>query len=288
MNAAPADPGSGWRWLEICGQPHELRHAGWDQPLELRTRAGGASWCLPPWRYRDHLAGLRAGLHLAPIAPAGEEPLALDTQRYLGGMAAYAGLDPATRAERLPLALWWAGGGDAAPAVRRDASGVTEIDGLSFRLQGWSERARLAALLACLIEEPGEGAGGRFDAVAYLDAMVRQTVLAEGDVLDELPTHWALPLIDEVVGLNVVKPEAEPLPMAGPRAQAAAAQTLRLCRALGWTPSQVWAAPAAEIDRLNALLDRVEQRHATTAPPVAARRSRLAEHPDAVLIRIED
>jgi hypothetical protein len=66
---------------------------------------------------------------------------------------------------------------------------------------------------------------------------------------------------------------------------------------MGWTPSQVWAAPAAEIDRLLALLDAVDVSPAPAAGPAApatvvaatsATPRRLADLPDAVLIRIDD
>jgi hypothetical protein len=67
--------------------------------------------------------------------------------------------------------------------------------------------------------------------------------------------------------------------------QELARTTLRLCQALGWTPSQVWATPAAEIDRLVALLDCV----AGTAKPVSAvKKPRLSDYADAVTIRVED
>jgi hypothetical protein len=51
----------------------------------------------------------------------------------------------------------------------------------------------------------------------------------------------------------------------------------------------VWAAPAAEIDRVLALLDAVDGGAAGGGIPGAApSRSSIANHPDAIVIRIED
>ena len=292
MTAATADERSGWRWVDIGGTRWAVREVGQAAALEVlppagQAEAGPVRW--PAWRYGDHVAALRAGLAASNPSDPSSESVDLDLPSYLNTMPTYALLDDATRSALLPVALWWAGGGNGVPATAPDANGVTTIGGRLFALRRWSHRERLASLLSCLSEDDdgqGEG-GGRFDAVAYLDAMVRRAVepALSGRVLDELPARWALPLIEAVVALNVVQPEDEPLPGAGPRAQAAAAQTLRLCRALGWTPSQVWAAPAAEIDRLLVLLDRVEPR---PVRPVADKPRQLADHPDAVVIRIDD
>ena len=292
MNAETA--GAGWQTQYIGGSPHAIRLSGFDRPLDVALPDGSLiRW--PAWSYADHLAGLRAGLGLVAAR------IELDLKRYLAAMPDYALLSAPEQAALQPLGLWWAIGGlspAAEVAVRDDAGGI-ELDGRRFGLRPWSARARLAAMLACLREVDAGADGGDFDAVGYLDAMVRGTLQPDapgsaGAPLDRLPTRWALPLIDAVVGLNVLRPETEPLPGTGPQAQAAAAQTLRLCRALGWTPSQVWSAPAVEVDRLLALLDRVEPAAAPAraAPPAArpARQAarRLADHPDAVLIRIDD
>jgi hypothetical protein len=292
VNAAADQQSCGWRWLELGGTRCAVRELERGEVLEVslpagQLDAGTVRW--PRWRYDDHLAALRTGLATAEEGAVGAR-VALDLPRYLSALPAFAELGDATRSDLLPVALWWAGGGDDIPAAWPDADGRATIDGRSVALRRWSHRERLASLLSCLDDEDVEAEpreGGRFDAVAYLDAMVRCAVAPglSGHALDELPVRWALPLIEAVVSLNVVQPEDEPLPGAGPRAQAAAAQTLSLCRALGWTPSQVWAAPAAEIDRLQALVALAEPRPARA---VATRPPRLADHSDAVVIRIED
>jgi len=290
VNTVAADERRGWRWVDIGGTRWAVRELGPAEALEVLSPAGQAGagpvrW--PAWRYSDHIAALRAGLAASHPPDTHTASVDLDLPSYLNTMPAYATLDEATRRALLPVALWWAGGGDGVPATVPDAQGMAMIDGRPFALRRWSHRERLASLLSCLGEHgPGDG-GGCFDAVAYLDAMVRRTVAPglPGPELDELPACWALPLIEAVVALNVVRPQDEPLPGAGPHAQAAAAQTLRLCRALGWTPSQVWSAPAAEVDHLLALLDQAEPR---PVRPAAAAPRRLADHPDAVVIRVDD
>ena len=295
MNPEAADVG--WQRLDIGDSRHAIRFAGFDRPLEVALPGGGViRW--PARTYADHLAGLRAGLALQGAR------IELDLNRYLAAMPDHALLSAIEQTALRPLALWWAGGGRSADVADAaigapDEDGHFDLEGRHFRLRPWSARARLAAMLACLRERDEGAPGGDFDAVGYLDAMLRGTLLRDTAVaasapLEALPTRWALPLIDAAVGLNVLRPETEPLPGTGPQAQAAAAQTLRLCRALGWTPTQVWAAPAIEIDRLLALLDRVEPAP-VPAPPArpprpAARPAprRLADHPDAVLIRIDD
>lgn len=264
-----ADPGR-WRWQAVGDAGYAVAEAGCGLPLEVRL-ADGQMWSLPAWRYPDHLNALRISL----IANA--TGIDLDLSHYLAPMFDAAAIPPALRAELAPLALWWACGGSR-------ASGTAAAS----RLRPWSERERQAAMAACLVDDATDSASARFDAVGYLDRMLRASVDASptGFDLDGLTMAAVLPLLDAVVALNVVDPMQDPLPSASPRARAAASQTLSLCKALGWTPSQVWAAPAAEVDRLLALL--AAAGGAGVSPPVAARKRSLIDHPDAVQIRIDD
>ena len=63
-----------------------------------------------------------------------------------------------------------------------------------------------------------------------------------------------------------------------------AQKTLKLCASLGWSPSQVWEAPAAEVDRLLALIDLMEPK----ARKQSTKLSKLAQYPDTVVIRFEE
>ena len=100
--------------------------------------------------------------------------------------------------------------------------------------------------------------------------------------LDDLDARATAVLLHATVALNLAGEEEEALLEGGPAAREWAARTLRLCQALGWTPARVWATPAAEIDRLLRLLDMVRPQ------ALPARAPRLADHPDATVIRIED
>ena len=150
------------------------------------------------------------------------------------------------------------------------------------RLRPWTERQRFAALSAAL---EGDGDDTWFDPVAYLDAMVRASLLVlDGPApLDDVDARATAVLLHATVALNLASDEEEALLDGGPVAREWAARTLRLCQALGWTPARVWATPAAEVDRLLRLLD-------LARPPAqpGARAPRLADHPDATVIHNED
>ena len=260
--------------LDLSGTPCLLDFQGFHCPLGVT--AAGLDFTLAPWTYRRHMDTLRAS-----TCAAGAD-LRLDTRRL--GAAVLAGLDlpdPVARALE-PLALWWAAGGDdALPAPPLEGEWLDLGPAGRARLRPWTERQRFAALSAAL---EGDGADTWFDPVAYLDAMVRASLLVlDGPApLDDLDARATAVLLHATVALNLAGEEEEALLEGGPAAREWAARTLRLCQALGWTPARVWATPAAEIDRLLRLLDMVRPQ----ARP--ARAPRLADHPDATVIRIED
>lgn len=265
--------------LEFNGTACTIRFHDFGQPLHVQL-PHGESVSLPPWSYQDHIDGLRMC-----VTARGAE-LALDDARFATCVLERAGISASLHAELTPVALWWAAGGDATFDDPPDADGWLGLGQVGVRLRPWSERERMAALLACMIEEPG--GVSRFDVAGYLDAMTRASVLQlDPDcALDALDSHATALLLNAVVSCNV----AEPILSGTPAARESASRTLRLCQALGWTPSQVWAVPAGEVDRLLALLDIVQQHaDATPSPPVPVRTRRgLADMPDAVVIRIED
>lgn len=260
--------------LDLSGTPCLLDFEGFHRPLGVT--AGTTAFALAPWTYRRHMDTLRASTRAAGA------DLRLDTRRL--GAAVLAGLDlpdPVARALE-PLALWWAAGGDdALPAPPLEGEWLDLGPAGRARLRPWSERQRFAALSAAL---SGEGDDTWFDPVSYLDAMVRASLLVlDGPApLDDLDARATAVLLHATVALNLAGDEEEALLEGGPAAREWAARTLRLCQALGWTPARVWATPAAEIDRLLRLLDMVRP------APRQARTPRLADHPDATVIRIED
>ncbi|MBE0619440.1 MAG: hypothetical protein IH605_02500 [Burkholderiales bacterium] len=265
------------RIVEADGASFAVHFQGFGNPLQVEPPSGRAA-CLMPWRYRQHLHALNACIS------AEGATLNLDWRRFAAQVLDDSGIAQTQHDELAPLALWWAAGGDEEPRSAPQAGAWVELGSARVRLQTWSERQRLSALIAAFTE--GTDGGDWFDAVGYLDSMVRESVaeLVGAHAVDELDAAATAGLLHATVALNVLDPDAEALVHGGAQAQQVAARTLRLCRALGWTPSQVWAAPAAEVDRLLALLDLLEPgtRH------VAAPSSRLAEHPDAVVINIDD
>ncbi|HVE83513.1 MAG TPA: hypothetical protein VND93_11720 [Myxococcales bacterium] len=269
--------------IEVDGVGYHVHFQGFRQPLQVSLR-DGREVALRPWTCGAHLDAL--GKHLRP-GPGG---IALDAPGFCADVLADSGLPAELAGEIGPLALWWAAGGEARPAARAGEDGWLELDGERARLRPWTHGERLRALTSSVVTGPDGRAS--FDVASYLEAMVRASVQGWAPAPRdprELDAASTAALLDAVASLNVPDGPLEDELAEGLRegAQEVAAMTLRLCRAMGWTPSQVWAAPAAEIDRLLELLDAVEGSGAGSAPG-AASGERLADHPDAVVIRIEN
>lgn len=268
--------------IGIDGREFTLAFQGFDAPLRA-TAPGGHGVTLRPWRFGRHLAALD---RCAQPTPTG---LALDTAAFAREVLHDSAVPDAHADDFHGLALWWASGGGQDQPAAALADGDVRCGAVCARLRPWSGGERLAAVAAS--REQDEAGGARFHLGRYLRAMLACSVQAldpPGTVLDELDAATGQSLLQAVLALNVADPEAiAASPLYEPEA---ARQTLRLCRELGWTPSRVWATPAAELDRLDALLDRAAPA-ATSVPaprPAMHRSPRLADQPDAVVIRIED
>lgn len=264
--------------LNLDGTAYRLAFAGFHRPLGVTT--GTRTVTLPPWTYRRHMDTLRAC-----TAPS-TSGLRLDSHILCDAVLSGVEADDAARHELAPIALWWAAGGDA-PLAQPSAEGEW-LDLGSYdnparvRLRPWTEHQRLAALDAALSDGLNEDAW--FDPVRYLEGMVEATVAALDAPagLDDLDARATALLLHATVALNVIDEEADHLLQGGEAARQCAARTLRLCQMLGWTPTKVWATPAAEVDRMLRMLDLLQP-----APQTPRRRS-LADHPDATVIRIDD
>jgi hypothetical protein len=258
--------------IDIDGLVYATDFRGFHTVMNARS-ANGEAARLQPWPLSAHLAALDECV----VATA--RGLALDAGKFSRRLLAHSGVAEDVRSSFAPLALWWASGGETSPAAL--GSGWYDCGGLRLRLRPWTGGERFQAMSRC---RKDDGDGERFDLGAYLRAMLAASVAAVEPArsLDELDSGATRCLLDAVMALNVVSPEA--LADAIPDTPEADRITLRLCRALGWTPSQVWATPAAEVDRLLRLLDRTAAAGRTTP----ARAPRLADHPDATVIRIED
>jgi len=238
----------------VDGIGYAVDFQGFDVPLEIVTPSGVKA-CLLPWRYRAHIDALREC-----VLPE-DGGLRLESETLARRVLDHSRIPPALHAELTPLALWWAAGGGEAPAVTVDGEWYM-LGAVRVRLRPWSSGERFAALAANLHQDES---GMVLDMAGYLDTMIEASMLAIDPpvALAELDAASTLVLLDSAIALNVATAGAvEQSIMASPEA---ARITLRLCRALGWTPSQVWATPAAEVNRLLALLERVEG----TPPPAS-------------------
>lgn len=258
--------------IDIDGLVYATDFQGFDKPMNARS-AAGTEVQLQPWPLSAHLDALDGCV----VATA--QGLALDKREFSRRVLVDSGVAEDPQATFAPLALWWASGGETSPAAL--GGGWYDCDGVRLQLRPWTSGERFQALSRCRrTDESGE----RFALGAYLRAMLAASVVTIDPPwpLDELDSGATHSLLEAVIALNVVSPEASADTI--PETPEADRITLRLCRALGWTPTQVWATPAVEVDRLLRLLDRIAASE-TTAP---GRVARLAEHPDAVVIRIED
>jgi hypothetical protein len=266
------------RVINVDGVDYHARFDGFDRALEIYT-AGGETLKLKPWRYRDHMAALNSCLNY------GSRGLALDSGRFCDCVMGDPDIPADCDADFRGIALWWAAGGNQPNPASPGADGWLDLGSTRVKLEPWSNADRMQTLADSLIRD---ASGDSLNVVHYLDAMVRTSIKAidPETALDDLDAGATVTLIAAAVALNMPQ---EPLPFEGHRhdsvfTAAQSRSTLRLCAALGWTPSKVWQTPAAEVDRLLALLDRVQ--------PAPSRqfihRPGLADQPDAVVIHFEE
>ena len=263
------------RTITIDGTIYATDFQGFDTTMNART-AAGEQVELHPWPLQAHLSALDDC-----VLPSAQG-LFLDSLEFGRRVLTHSDVAEDAQASFAPLALWWASGGETSPAAL--GGGWYACGTVRVQLRPWTCGERFLALSRCASGEEGRA---RFDLGAYLRALLDASVVAVQPpaAVGELDSGATHALLEAVVALNVATPAASGDSF--PDTPEAARITLRLCRALGWTPTQVWATPAAEVDRLLSLLDRLESSEATTSPR-ASRAPSLADHPDAVVIRIED
>jgi hypothetical protein len=265
--------------VEVDGHRFATGFRSFTQPLVIHLD-DREDVCLLPWTYRENVKAMQE------CSQAQGGRLRLDVAQFARCVLAHSQIASDLHDHLAPLALWWAAGGEPTAA----GSGLAETAGWILcgarraRLRAWSEGERLRALSAAIVERPGQEMW--FDPFAYLDAMVQASVveLDPAGELGEFDAASAAALLNAVVAMNVSDTVPDADPGEGPAAREAAKGTLSLCRALGWTPSQVWAMPAPEVNRLLRLIALSEQ---PSAAPAARRGGRLADHPDAVVIAFE-
>lgn len=259
-----------------------FRTCGGDADTPTLEAPSGARVTLRPWTLAAHLAACEAALRVDAGA------VRFDALRFAAAVLHHCGADPDSVADLAPVALWWAAGADQPPLAPPGADGWLPLSRGRVRLHPWSWADRCRAVDASRVGDRD------FRLTPYLAAMLRATVVqTDGVDPDRLVGADAQHLLAAVIAVNDPRgPLEETLAAITPElASKLAADTVRLCRALGWTPSQVWSMPAAEAQRLISLLDRIEPTPAPAPPPprpAQAPPSRLAAFPDAVVIRVED
>lgn len=264
-----------------------FRTYGGDAGAPTLEAPSGARVTLRPWTLAAHLAACEVALRVE------HGRVRFDPHSFAAAVLHHCGADPELAAELAPAALWWAAGADQPPLAPPGADGWLPLSRGRVRLQPWSWADRCKAVDASRGGD-NDARPSDFRLTPYLAAMLRATVVqTDGVDPDQLVGADAQHLLAAVIAINDPRgPLEETLAAVSPElASKLAADTVRLCRALGWTPSQVWSMPAAEAQRLIALLDRIEPAAAPPAPPrrpVQAPSSRLAAYPDAVVIRVED
>jgi hypothetical protein len=266
------------RVIKVDGAAYPVRFDGFDRPMEVRA-PNGKIMSFEPWRYREHMAALNSCLNYGPRG------LALDSDRFCDCVMGDSDIPADYDADFRGIALWWAAGGNQPNPASPGSDGWLDLGSTRVKLEPWSNADRMQTLADSLIRD---ASGDSLDVVHYLDAMVRASIKAidPETALDDLDAGATVTLIAAAAALNMPQ---EPLPFDGPRRDSVftaeqSRSTLRLCAALGWTPSKVWQTPAAEIDRLLALLDRVQP-----APSCQfTHRPGLADRPDAVVIHFEE
>lgn len=258
--------------IEIDGRAYATDFQGFDTPMNAYALAG-AQVRLQPWRLSVHLSAL------AECVIPTRQGVALNARAFSRKVLDNPLLPESLHEIFAPLALWWASGGEATPEALD--GGWNLCGSVRVLLRPWSSGERFSALSRCRLDA---GDGTRFNLSAYLVAMLEASVVAmePSRPLQSLDSSATCALLKVVIALNA--PDFQESRSVFPDLPEADRLTLRLCKVLGWTPSQVWATPAPEMDRLLAMLDRIDS--AESRRPALG--SGLAQHPDAVVIRIED
>lgn len=269
--------------IQVDGREYTVHFGGPDEPVEVVTSTGERVR-LRPWRFDEHLQALErhAGID--------ENGVRFDHEDFARDLLRASGVPDALREELTPLALWWATGGARSEAPRVGPDGWLQTGTIRARLRPWTFSERTKALDECLT--PRSGGAVELGLEHYLRAMLAASVVAlepAGVELSMLDGPTTAELLDAVVALNTAGDGDEDarIQAADAAGRALAEVTLRLCRGLGWTPSRVWEAPAAEIERLLMLLDVTEAMIPAAAAAPVHRAPRLADHPDAVVIQVE-
>lgn len=269
---------------------------------------------LEPWTLAQHLDALEQHLNateddLQLDVPAFARALFAQCARAEGASAECASAAPSLNPMSTPwsgLALWWCGALET--TYPPSPSGWLILPSGQLRLKSWTWAERQQAITSSVTLLAGGARSVRLS--HYLRALVVASVAeVVPPTLRPLSLMGAegLSLLHAVVALNLA-PETDSAfatPVEPALARRQAQETLRVCRALGWTPAQVMATPSRQIEQLLLLLDRAEAPAQATltsqamaspsgtgptrSPHSSAPKPRgLSAFPDSVIIQVED
>ncbi|GEN10463.1 hypothetical protein SAMN05443572_103367 [Myxococcus fulvus] len=287
MREAPASPrteSSGASFsIEIDGRRFHLHTDDSSRSIEVEVATGER---IPLWRW-GFGAHLRALDSHARLEGAG---LDFDAEGFALDVLRDSGVPESCFTELAPLALWWALCGLREPSVGVLPEGWRQVGEVRARLRPWTFAERTQVLEASLVVL-ADGAR-ELSLERYLRGMLDASVVecAPAVALESLDGATTAALLEAVVSVNAefAAPEDRMLEASGKQARVLAEVTLKLCRALGWTPAQVWATPASEVDRLLTMLKLTEPPAPPPRQAPASRAMRLSDFPDAVVIQVED
>ncbi|MCH9683414.1 MAG: hypothetical protein K0V04_18400 [Deltaproteobacteria bacterium] len=250
----------------------------------LRARYEGLQVELPLWTGARHLDALRR--HVTP----GPDGLVLDATGYAAELLGDAGVEPEQWPDLTPLALWWSARPELAQA-HDDEGWVTLPCGTRARVRECSWRARIEAARRGLTGDDGVRT---IDPVAVLDRVLEHVVVdvepeARGAQAGRGLASASFGRLATAV-LDRVAPQTRPESLPDDREGAdSARRVLDVCRALGRTPSEVLEMPAAEIDLVEALMERSSPTTRATSVAAPSRtHAPLHDAPDAFVITFGD
>ncbi|MCP3060351.1 hypothetical protein LXT21_16340 [Myxococcus sp. K38C18041901] len=287
MREAPASPrtespGASLS-IEIDGRRFHLHTHDSSRGIEVEV-ASGERVSLRRWGFGAHLRALDSH---ARLDGAG---LDFDAAGFALDVLRDSGVPESCFGELAPLALWWALCGLREPSVGALPEGWWQAGEVRARLRPWTFAERTQVLEASLLMR-ADGAR-ELSLERYLRGMLDASVVewVPAVALESLDGATTAALLEAVVSINAAPAKAEDrmLEASDKQARVLAEVTLKLCRALGWTPAQVWATPASEVDRLLAMLKLTEPPVAPARQAPASRAMRLSDFPDAVVIQVED
>ncbi|MFZ2725364.1 MAG: hypothetical protein WAX77_03840 [Methylococcaceae bacterium] len=265
--------------IDIDGLTYHLNFIDFTTPMTAYL-ANYPHICFQPWRLGDYLSVI--GLYLQVNA----DSLTLNIVGFSEQVLLQNHIPVEYHAAYAPLALWWISGGGSSPVLL--SNNLYQVGTVQAQLKAWCYADRLTALAQC---QQKEDSGLRVDLAAYLTAMLKASVVSlhPAQALEELDSAASCALLSAVLALNIrasADTHAYQQLLSSPQT---AAGVLKICRTLSWTPSQVLAAEAVEMDWLMALMQCAE---GTTTQASASEqklaRQGLAAYSDAVMIQIED